>query len=450
MATYGNIPTGYVDDGPLGALWAGQNANTQRQQNEMANLGMLMDYMTKGQAFQQADVMNPLLRDEKMGSNKTTSLANAFTESTLGNRQAISDVTGQEARARLSMPGYFNTLAQKDMDLAGITSLDLQERTATSKGAIAGKNAEYRQKVDSYLTSFIPHLKNMAPLEAATAIAESGLEPHQKSTLLKLHGIPGGLNSMLDGLSRTATSMAAERLQKQQDDAAMRRTNIQATARVEAAKRQADAAIMAGNKAAMSAIIGSTAQLHAQHTAQYDAIKDSIDNMLPEDKRKDPEGYDKMVKRRDALQKQVEDSTAVMLKLAKGIAEGSDALGGGSSKATPPKPGEMGAGGVPPPPASPAQATPAINADQKPRASIFNQTYGPLTPEATIQKNASAGDPAAIDYIMARDAAAQAKIKAAEEEAQRYRKSGGKSTAVSAPSKLDAATEADLQKYLNQ
>jgi inosine/xanthosine triphosphate pyrophosphatase family protein len=300
MATYGNIPTGYVDDGPLGALWAGQNANAQRQQNQMADLGTLMDYMTKGQAYQQSGRMNPLLIDEKLGTNQRTNLENALTAATNPDKIAVSRSSGMAANAEQAMPGYFTARVQGAMDEAKGKSLEYDTKKATNASDIAAKIGDNNDKLNKYMADFIPSLMGMSPVQAAAAVSGSGLADHQKQILLQQYQTPGGLKKMLDAMSNTPTTMAAERLQKQKDSADMARTIVQANARIAAAVHGANAAIAAANKGALSAVLGNTHNLSEQLKASVAEINSSIETFKPEDKQS--ERYRSLVKHRDALQ----------------------------------------------------------------------------------------------------------------------------------------------------
>jgi hypothetical protein len=330
MATYGNIPTGYQDDGPLGALWAGGNAAAQRQQNEMANIADIMDMMAKRQTYDQATAMNPLRVQELQGTNEGTRLANVFGQHDLPRKQYESDLAKVVAQSKMMDPRYVPGMLeseiagnQKKVDEAGV-----YRRTMDS--TVGSTNATNQAAIMKQANDLIPTLMMIKdPARALQYLQRNGVEPGRADMLMEQWQQPGGLKRLQEALINSVGHQQEMAKIKAQGDNSARSASISAAGQVAAAKKQADAAIIAGNKAAMSAIIGTTAQLHAQHKAEVDAISESIDKMLPEDKRRDPEGYKAMVFRRDALQKQVEDSTAVMLKLAKGIAEGSDALGGG-------------------------------------------------------------------------------------------------------------------------
>ena len=310
MATYAPIPTGYVDDGPLGALWAGQNASAQRQQNEMANLADMMDLMTKGQTYDQTERMDPLRVDALRGSNRTTDLANTLSAYQLPSKQRQADADLATLEAQFKFPGFFEGQVAGSAGLSrkNVVEADIAEQTKA--GRILGDNVANRKKELDAVDDMLPSMVNMSELQMAEHFQKLGVRPEIARGYLDNIRASGGIKKVVDNMSRTPAAAAAERLQAQKDAADLKRANISAGAQISAAEKNAQAAISAGNKNALAAVLGQTKSLSDQLKMQLSAIADSMDNYKPEDKKSAE--FKSMVAAKRVLEDRLEESNRLV------------------------------------------------------------------------------------------------------------------------------------------
>ena len=434
MATYAPIPTGYVDSGPLGALWAGQNAAAQEKQNEMSNLADMMDLMTKGQTYDQTERMDPLRVDQLRGTNRSTDLANTLSAYQLPSKQRQADADLAALEAQFKFPGFFEgeVAGRAGLSRKNVVEADVAEQTKA--GRIIGDNATNQGKQVDYAKSLLPGMRGMDELQMVRFMQNRGVSPDIAGAYLEVIRGKGGIDKLLDNMSRTPATVAAERLQAQKDAADIKKANLSAGAQIAAAERQARAAETANDKLAYTSILGTTNALASQLKVQIAQATESLQQYKkPEDQ---DATYRAILAGKTDLENRLKDANSLLWTVT-------TKLGGVPVQSVgPAQPTAV----VPQAPVTP---TPAAATSQRPITSNLGQVYGPFTPDSVVLANARAGDPAAIEYLRTKDAASAAKAKAILDEAQRYRSSGGKSTAAPA-AKLDSATEADLQKYLQQ
>ena len=310
MATYAPIATGYVDEGPLGALWAGQNANAQRQQNEMSNLADLMDMLTKGQTFDQTARMDPERLRQLQFTNTGLDLGNQLAAGKLPNELLMSNEQGRMSDTRLKTPGWFEKQVAGGMAEAEGKVTDQQYKAGTLPGRIAGENVVNQGKQVDYANSLLPSMRGMTEMQMVDFMQSRNVAPDVAGAYLEIIRGRGGIDKLLDNMSRTPATVAAERLQAQKDSADLKRANISAGAMISSAEKNAQAAISAGNKNALAAVLGQTKSLADQLKMQLGAIENSMDGYKPEEKQS--KAFKDMLAAKKVLESRLEESNKLV------------------------------------------------------------------------------------------------------------------------------------------
>jgi hypothetical protein len=202
MATYAPIPTGYVDDGPLGALWAGQNAAAQRDQNEMSNLADMMDMLTKRQTYDQTARMDPERLRNLQFTNTGLDLGNQLSAGKLPNELLMSREQGRMAQTRLNTPNWFEQQVAGGMAEAQGKVTDQKFKADTLQGRVAGENVTNQGKQIDYVNSLLPSMRGMNPMQMVDFMQSRNVAPDVAKAYLELIQGKGGIDKLLDNMSK--------------------------------------------------------------------------------------------------------------------------------------------------------------------------------------------------------------------------------------------------------
>jgi hypothetical protein len=276
----------------------------------MANLADMMDLMTKGQTYDQTERMDPLRVDQLRGTNRSTDLANTLSAYQLPSKQRQADADLATLEAQFKFPGFFEGQVAGSAGLSRKNVVEADVAEQTKAGRIIGDNATNQGKQVDYAKSLLPGMRGMDELQMVRFMQNRGVSPDIAGAYLEVIRGKGGIDKLLDNMSRTPATVAAERLQAQKDAADLKRANISAGAMISSAEKNAQAAISAGNKNALAAVLGQTKSLSDQLKMQLSAIADSMDNYKPEDKKSAE--FKSMVAAKRVLEDRLEESNRLV------------------------------------------------------------------------------------------------------------------------------------------
>lgn len=308
MATYQPFATGYKPEFAYGAALAGENEAMQRQQNRISNLADLFDLRQKGITADTGEfdlshkrLLQPSVLAEAGVKERE---ANLMTDETLRQKLAGEQADWRGKVRKEAFEQYMDPY-KREGDVQGI-----REKTQASKQA---------EHIDA-LRNILPVLDSQGALAASAQISQIyAKEPEKRDAMLfAIQGGTKGVQNLLDHYAMTEQKsiqeMAKQRLiNKGNLDVA----SEQGKKSLAAATRAANAAIISGEKNAITASI-------AVFKNNLDYLKIMNDSLLKDieslkDDKKQSDKFKAKVEQQKTIQQQVNDSQDVLTKLAKSL-----------------------------------------------------------------------------------------------------------------------------------
>lgn len=309
---YQNIPTGYQDTGPLGALWAGENAANIRSQNEMQTIADMFDNIKKKQDYQQNELMNPLRVQDLTQDVDTKSLANQFSRGSLSNRLAESDLAGDIAQQKRP---FASDLAAGEVSDARGKKLAYEKTRDTQGGIIAETNSSNRFSTASRIATAAAA---MDPVSGAAWIEANGASMDPMLKIGMKHALKTGtMDQFLKAMGGDPKTLRTESEAALDRKSRVQVANIQATAAISTSKNQIDASIQAAASLDFKAAAGIAEHARDSLKISIDQVQNHIDSLKNEGKR-GPE-FDALLRKKMDIEEQLKKAEENLLRVQKNI-----------------------------------------------------------------------------------------------------------------------------------